>query len=96
VRVGGALGLAVGEAALQDPPARRVERHRAGTAAEPGRSRCLVDVVHAQVPDLVTGSAVEQREDSQQRLVGMSVTARCPAAEQFALLVQAKRPAGEP
>jgi len=39
VRVDGALGLAVGEAALQDLPARRVERHREGTAAERG---CLV------------------------------------------------------
>lgn len=56
----------------------------------------MVDVAHAQVPDLVAGSAVEQREDAQQRLMRMSVAAGRPAAEQFALLIQDKGLAGEP
>jgi hypothetical protein len=58
VRVGGPLGLAVIEAALQDLPARRVERHGLGTAAEPDRFRGLVDVIGAQVSDLTARSAV--------------------------------------
>jgi hypothetical protein len=96
VRVRGPLGLAVAQAAQQNLPARRVKRHRQGTAAEFRRPGRLVDVAHAQVPDLVAGSTVEQREDAQQRLVRVGVTARRPAAEQFALLVQDKGLAGEP
>ena len=72
VRVGGVLGLAVGEAALQGPPARRVEGHRAGTAAESVVLAVWSVSLDAQVPDLVTGSAVEQREDPQQCLVRMA------------------------
>ena len=40
------------------------------------RSRCLVDVAHAQAVDLVSGRTVEQREDPEQRFMRVSVTAR--------------------
>jgi hypothetical protein len=96
VRVGGAPGFAVVEAALQDLPARRVRRHRSGTGAEPGWRGALVDVAYAKVPDLVAGSAVQQREDAEQRLVRVDAVACDPGAKQLALLVQGKGPAGEP
>jgi hypothetical protein len=59
------------------------------------RPRCLVDVAHAQAADLVAGSAVEQREDPEQRFMRVSVTARRPAAVQLALLVQEEGLAGD-
>ena len=95
VRVGGALAVAVGEAAVQHLPAGRIQRHRVRALAEPDRPVAGVDVTDVQVADLAAGGAVQQGQDAQQRLVRVGIGAGGPAAEQGALLVQGDGLAGE-
>jgi hypothetical protein len=95
VRVGGALAVAVGQAALQHLPAGWVQRHWVRALAEPDRPGAGVGIFGAQVPDFSAGGSVQQGEDAQKRLVRVGIGAGCPAAEQGALLVKGDGLAGE-
>jgi len=85
VRVLGAELLSVGEAAVERGEAEWVERDWVRPAAEPDRSRCGVDVVDGEGSQLADRRAVQQREQPDERLVRVTVSA-CPAAQQPGLV----------
>jgi hypothetical protein len=81
VGVVGALGLAVGQAALQDCPVRRIHRDRVRPLSQPDRLVDGIEIGDAQVADLLAGGSVEQCQDAQQRLVRVNGRFGGPAAE---------------
>jgi hypothetical protein len=60
----GALGSAVGQAALQDRPACRVQWDRVRPTPEPDRPIGGMDAIEAQVADFAAGGYVQQGEDA--------------------------------
>ena len=94
VRVLGAELVSVLEAALQRREAERVERHRVGSTTECHCSGCGVDVVDREGSQLADRRAVQQREQPDERLVRVTVSAR-PAAQQPRLVGSGKGAAAE-
>jgi hypothetical protein len=94
VRVCGAGVLSVCEAALERGEGERIVRHRMWSATEPDRSRCGVDVVDGERAQLADRRAVQQREQSDERLVRVTLSAR-PSAQQPCLLVTGEGAAAE-
>jgi hypothetical protein len=95
VRVLGAESSPVGEAALERGEGERVERNPVRPATEPRRSRCGVDVGDGERAQLADRCAVQQREQSDKRLVRVAVPAG-PAAQQLCLVAPGEGTAAEP
>lgn len=85
VRVGGAEPGSVGEASLERGEADWVERHRVRSVPEPHLPRCGVDVGDGERSQLADRRTVQQREQSDERLVRVAVSAG-PAAQQLCLV----------
>jgi hypothetical protein len=86
----------VDEAAVQDVPAGGVERHRMGPLTQVEGACAVIDVVQGQVADLKAGDSVDETEDAERALVGVSVRAGGPPAEQGTLLLPQDSLADEP
>ena len=77
----GAQLLAVGDAALQDRPAGRVQRHRVRACPQPDGPRGGVELVESQQADLAAGGGVQQRQNPEQGLVGVDSGIAGPAVK---------------
>lgn len=86
MRVVGAQGVAVIEAALQSGPADRVQRHRVWALAEVDRAITGVDVVDLQRAQLTAGGAVQYGKEPEEGLVWMRRGVGAPAAKHCSLL----------
>lgn len=95
VRVFGGLGVSVGEAPLDDGPARRIERDRVRPPDNAQGPIGMVEVVDPEAADLQTRQAMNEAEDPEKGLVRVSVAAAGPAAEQSALLIEIQSLADE-
>ncbi|HEY0452763.1 hypothetical protein [Actinophytocola sp.] len=95
MRVGGALLVAVSQAALQHSPAGRIERDRVWPIAQPESLGLVVDVIDLQQPSFLAGGPVQESEYPDNRLVRVDIGICGPAAEQRALLVEGEGAAAE-
>jgi hypothetical protein len=82
MRIEGAKPISVFQAALQDGPGRRVQRHRLRAVAQLHGSSAVVDVVDAQQPCFAAAGGVQQCEHSDERLVRVHCGVSGPAPKQ--------------
>jgi hypothetical protein len=85
----------MGQAALQHGPGGGIEWHRVWSVAQPERLGLVVDVIDAQLPGLLAGGSMQEREYPDQGLMRVSIGVGGPAAEQGALLVEGEGAAAE-
>ena len=95
VWVGGAELVSVIEAVLERGEAERVERHRVRAVTEHDCSRGGVHGVGGEWPQFADRRGVQQREQSDERLVRVTVSRR-PAAQEPGLVSPAEGSAAEP
>ena len=78
----------MGKAAFQRDPRGRIERDRVRSLAKPNTASGPVDLIHAQQPQLPAGGAVQQCEQTEQRLMWMHAGVGGPSSEQGTLVVE--------